>query len=897
MTRIYRALLHLYPVPFRQRFGDEMTELFCMRHTAAGARGSLKRIVFLMSAVSDLLTSVWREHGLGAASPRSLMTGTAISVRDAARFLHRSPGMSVAIVLLMALTIGAASSVFSVVNAVLIKPLPYATPEQLVIIWETRPDRNVERNGVSGHEFPAWEEQARAFARMAAIAWWVPATLTGAGDPKSLVGARVTSGFFDVMGVAPRIGRTFVASEDVPGQGQVAVLSERLWRERFNGDANIVGRKVLLDDRPFEIVGVMPATFNFPPAVLSSRVDFWSPIAEPIRSYRGRHYLSVVARMKPDVSLGEAQADMDRVAHNLRAEFPQLNYGHAARVVPLQRELARTSRGSLMFLFGAVLCLLLIGCSNIAGLLLARGLTRQRELGVRLALGSTRLGIARQLLVESVLLAFCGAVIGIALTNWIAEAIPRLVPRGILLLDRVAVDATVLGFALVTSIATGLLFGIAPVLQVRRVNLAATMQQSARTLIGGGHPRLRRALVAGQVALTVILAIGAGLMTRGLLAMQSVDLGYSTERMLAIDLSLPVARYAAAVQQRQFFSDLLARAASAPGVVSAALANTIPLDGKMSGIGIDIEGQAPQRPDQERAARYRIVSADFFRTMGIAVVEGRVFTASDARVAVPLLRWYPQQPQPAGYDQPQPPPVAVINQAMARQFWPGTSPVGRRFKMVFSPWITVVGIVADSHSDSAREPARPEVYLHDLQEPQATMSVLVKTAGDPLAFAPILRSAIWDLDRNLAISATRTMDDIVDETFGLSRLTSSLAGTFALMAVGLMLAGIYGLMAFTAAQRLPELGLRVALGAERWQVRSLIVRQGLMPALVGLLIGLAGAAALVQIVQADVFGTPALDPLTWIAVSTGLAGAILIACWWPARRAARVDPIMVLRAQ
>jgi putative ABC transport system permease protein len=442
MTRLYRALLYLYPARFRHRFGDEMIDLFRARHAAAGSRGLRARTVFWSTAAIDLLTSVCREHGLGTWSPRHLMTGHAISLRDAARFLHRSPGMSVAIVLLMALTIGAASSIFSVVNALLIKPLPYGDPERLVIIWETRPDRNVERNGVSGHEFPAWEEQSRAFARMAALTFWTPVTLTGAGDPAALVGVRVTSGFFDVMGMAPRIGRTFVPAEDVPGNGQVVVLGERLWRERFNGDVNVIGRTVQLDDRPFEVVGVMPQAFSFPPSVLGARVDFWAPIAEPIRTYRGRHYLSVVARMNPDVSLDEAQRDMERVAGNLRAEFPALNFGHDARVVPLQRELARSARGSLMFLFGAVLCLLLIGCSNIAGLLVARGLTRQQEIGVRLALGSSRLGVARQLLAESLLLAFCGAVIGIALANWITEAIPRFVPRDILLLDRVPVDTT-----------------------------------------------------------------------------------------------------------------------------------------------------------------------------------------------------------------------------------------------------------------------------------------------------------------------------------------------------------------------------------------------------------------------------------------------------------------------
>jgi len=518
-------------------------------------------------------------------------------------------------------------------------------------------------------------------------------------------------------------------------------------------------------------------------------------------------------------------------------------------------------------------------------------------MSVRLALGATRLGVARQLLAESLLLALCGGAIGIGATYWIAGAVPSLVPRDVLLIDRIAVDTTVLAFALATAVATGLLFGIAPALQIRRFNLAATIQQGARTLVGGTHPHLRRALVAGQVALTVVLALGAGLITRGLLALQSTDLGYATTKMLATDLALPGARYATAVQQRQFFSDLLARAEAAPGVASAALTNAIPLDGRVAGMGIDIEGQPTITPDQERGARYRVVSAGYFKTMGIPVIEGRAFAGSDARIAVPVLRWFPQQPQPEGFDQPQPPPVAIINDTMARQYWPGTSAVGRRFKMLFSPWITVVGVVADTRNDSQREPVKPEVYLHDLQEPQSAMSVLVRTAGDPLAFAPVLRSAIRDLDRNLAVSSTRTMDDIVGQTLGLPRFTSSLAGTFALLALGLMVAGIYGLMAFTAAQRLPELGLRIALGAERRQVVGIVVRQGLVPAIAGVVLGLAGAAVLVRVAQQEVFGVPSIDPATWIVVTAALLAAILAACWWPARRAARVDPVIVLRSQ
>jgi putative ABC transport system permease protein len=897
--RIYRAALHLYPRSFRERFGDEMLDFFRVRRTAARTGGVPAMVFFWLRTFIDLVPSVWREHAPDAALPfRPILFAARVTadLRDALRFLRRSPGMTMTIILLMALTIGAASSIFSVVNAVLLKPLPFADPQRLVTIWETRPARHVERINVSGHEFPVWEEQARAFERMGAMAYGA-ATLTGAGDPKALIGVRVTSGFFDVMGVRPTVGRTFVAQEDVPGRGQVVVLTDRLWRERFGGDPGVIGRKILLDDRPYEVVGVMPDAFNFPPSVLGARVDFWSPIAEPIRNYRGRHYLTVVARMKPDVTLEQAQSDMLRVTADLTKQLPDLNYDQSARVVPLQQDLARNMRASLLFLLGAVLCLLLIGCSNIASLLLARGLSRQQEISVRLALGSTRLGIARQLLAESILLSLTGTALGLLGTYWIVGTVPALVPRDLLQLDSIAVDRTVLTFALLTSVVTGLLFGIAPALHIRRVNVATGLQLAGRSLIAGGQPRLRLALIVGQVALTVVLALGAGLMTRGLLALRAIDLGYGTSGKLAVDVALPRSRYPSALHQRQFFTELMARTTASPGVVSAALTTAIPLDGRSSGISINVEGQPAPRPEQDRSARYRIVSTEYFKTMEIPVLQGRTFAESDARIAVPLLRWFPQQPEPEGFEKPQPPPVAIINATMARLFWPGVDPIGHRFKMLFSPWITVIGVVADTRNDSLRDPARPEVYLCDLQEPQSSMSILVRTAGDPIAFAPSMRSAIWELDRSLAVISTRTMDDIVGQTFGLPRLTSSLVGIFALLATGLMLAGIYGLMAFTTTQRLPELGLRVALGAERRQVLGIVVRQGLVPAITGIVVGLIAAAALVRVVHTEIFGVPPVDPLTWAAVTILLVLAILLACWWPARRAARVDPVIVLRSQ
>ena len=887
-TFLYRALLRLYPRAFRMRFEDEMVELFRLRYSAAAAKGWTGTMRFWAATIADVGRTLWRQR------PRPI-AGMGGNARDAMRVLWRSPWLTATVVLLMAATIGAATSVFSVVNAVLIKPLPYPNPDRLVAVWEARPDRGIDRIVVSGHEFPVWEEQNKSFERMAAIIY-IGATLTGAGEPTPLTGVRVTSGFFEVLGVRPALGRGFLPEEDTPGRGQVVVLSERLWRERFNSDRTITGRKILLDDRPFEVVGVMAEAAAFPPSALGSRVDYWSTIAEPIRNYRGRHYLFVIARLRANVTIEQARADMNRVAGDLSRQFPELNHNHEARVLPLQGDLVRDSRASLIFLLGAVGCLLLIGSSNVAGLLLARGLTRQHEIGVRLAIGGTRLDVVRQLLVESVFLAGLGAILGIIATFWFAQALPALLSRDILILDRVDVDPTVLTFALLVSLCTGLLFGIAPSLQARNVDVAAALQRAGRSMLSATGTRIRRVVVIGQVALTVVLLLSAGLLTRQLLALQSVNPGYKTDGVLALDLALPGSRYRDAVRQRQFFDDLINRSNLLPGVVSAAATSAVPLSGKLSGIGVEVEGRPASGPGDDRAARYRVVSSKYFSTLGIQVLSGRTFEPSDARIAVPLIRWFPQQPQPQGIDAPQPVPVAVINSTMARRLWPDTDPIGKRFRVLFSPWITVVGTVANVHNDSLADASMPEFYLHDLQEPQSSMSLLVRTTGDPIDHVAALRLTIRDLDHSLAIGSTRTMDDVVQSTFGRRRLTSTIVVAFALLALGLTAAGIYGLVAFTTAQRLPELGLRIALGAEPRQMRDLVVRQGFTIATAGILIGLAVTFAVIRVAGTKMFDTPALDPLTVAAVVSLLICAILGACWGPARRASHVDPVNALRS-
>ncbi|HYN10384.1 MAG TPA: ABC transporter permease [Vicinamibacterales bacterium] len=896
--RAYRVALLLYPRTFRDRFGDEMVGFFRAQRQAAAARGAISLARFWRRSVTDLARSVWRERGvLGAmaAGPRSLFAGAAANIRDAFHFLRRSPGLGAAIVLLMAVTIGAATSIFSVVNAVLIRPLPFGQPDRLVMVWETRPERQVTRNVVSGHEFPMWQERNRVFERMAALTFGV-ATLTGAGEPAALTGIRVTAGFFDVMGVQPAIGRAFRAEEDTPGLGQVVILSDGLWRERFGADARVLGQTIRLNEQPFQVVGVMPEGFSFPSGPAAARPGFWSPIAEPIHLYRGRHYLHVVGRLKRDATIDDARADMARVAQSVTTDLPDLNRGHETTVVGLQSDLARDARPSLLLLLGAVSCLLLVGCSNVAGLLLARGLARSREIGVRLALGAGRLGISRQLLTEGLVLAFIGAGLGIAVTVALTRVVPRVVPREILPIDRVGVDGTVLLFTLAATLLTGVLFGLAPILQIRRIDLSTVLKQGQRTIASPGHPRVRHALVVGQIALTLLLVLGAALMTRALISLVRVDPGFTTQGILAVDLSLPGARYASPGAQRQFFDEVVARTAAVPGVVSAAATSQVPIGGGFSGISITIDGRPAPPPGQDESARYRVVSAGYFKTMGIPVIAGRTFAPADARISVPFIRWFPQQPMPAGHDRPQTAPVVVINQVMARRFWPDGNPVGGRIRALLSPWIDVIGVVADTHNASLRELPVPEFYLHDLQEPQSIMSLLVRTTGDPVALAPAIRSTIWNLDPDLAITSIRTMEDVVDHLFGLPRLTSSLLATFALIALALMAAGIYGLMAFTTRQRLPEIGVRLALGADRRQISRMVMRHALMLAAVGITIGVAVAAGLVGIARREFFGVQPIDPITWGVVGAVLLGSTVLACWWPARRASRVDPALVLRS-
>jgi len=898
--RVARGVLRLYPRRLREEFGDEITAFLADRQQRSSGRGWMSRAILWLSLARDLTASLWRERrvDLSASALMATFSGFRRDVRHAWRDVRRAPGTSGLIVLILAATIAAATLVFSLVNAVLLRPLPYGDPERLVVVWEQREGR-AERNVVAGHEFPEWRRRTRAFEGLTAVAFPGRMTLTGAGDAAAIEAVRVTGGFTETMGVRPALGRSIRDDEFIPGHGAVALISDRLWRDHFAGDGAVLGRRVLLEGRPFEVVGVMPKGFAFPPTSASGdhTPDLWLPLDEPIHLYRGRHYLYVVGRRAADVSLSDAQSDMDRVTRELRSELPDLNRGHGALVVPLHGDLVRGSRASLWLVFAAVGCLLLIGCGNVAGLLTARGLSRRREYSLRLALGASRGSVVRQLLTESLFLAAVSGALGVAVVFAVARVLPAIVPPEILMLSSVPIDAAVLMFALAATAATGVLFGLAPAAQSGRVGFAEVLSRGGRSLAGGDGTRARRALVVSQIGLTLVLVLAAGVLIRALVALHAVDPGFRTEGLLAVDVSLSNATYPAPVQQRQFFADLASRLHGRAGVTSVSTANAVPLGGAMSGIAIGIEGATPPPTGEGFSARYRIVGPGYFQTLRIPVRAGREFGGSDARLALPLVRWFPQQSMPAGLALPQPPPVAVVNETMARAFWPGATPIGRRFTVLFSPPIEIVGVVADTFNDSLRQPPTAEFYLCDLQEPQKEATILVRTSGEPVEFAPMVRAEVRAIDPDVPVGAMRPMTQVVAAALGLPRFTSALVGGFAMIALVLMSAGIYGVIAFATARRLPEIGVRMALGARPATIRRAILREGVLLALMGCALGAGLAWAALCFLRADVIDAAPPDALTFAIVCAVITGTAIAACWLPASRASRTDPIVVLRQE
>ena len=782
-------------------------------------------------------------------------------------------------VVVLGLGIAANTAIFSIADAVLVRPLPYRDAGRLVTVWEDASELGFPQDTPAPGNFAEWKARNEVFEDMAAIAYGDGFNLTGDGRPEEISGRNVTANLFAVLGTAPAIGRDFRKEDDVPGAPGVAILSHGLWVRRFGGDAGIAGKEIWLNNRKFTVIGVMPRGFQFP----TRREEIWVPVQftkEDLANH-GSHYLEVFARLKAGVSLKTANANLAAIAQRLSAEHPDSNAKVGTFAVPLRRQFAGDVRGAILVLLGAVGFVLLIACANVANLLLARAAGRQRELALRLTLGASRWRIIRQMITESVLLAVLAGTAGIALSLWGTPFLAQLIPPGIAPLSGTGIDWRVLGFAILLSVATGIIFGAIPALRISLIDLAGAMRQGGGRSggVGSGGGRLRDALVVSEVALAIVLLAGAALMIRSFENLLHLDPGFTTEHVLAMRTPLPEPKYEAQKTRTAFYDEVLRRVEGLPGVVAAGYTTWVPLTNEGGATGVVIEGHAPQPRGEPLIPNTRMISKDYPRTVGMRLIEGREFDDRDG--AETLM-------------------VALINQTMARRYWPGEKPLGKRFGLPSDKdatrWITIVGIVGDVHQAGLDVPARAEMYMpYQQQEFFSPSYLVVKTAGEPMTVAGAVREQVWAVDKEQPVADVMPLGDLVDESLAPRRMQASLLGGFAVLALLLAALGIYAVLSYAVTQRTQEIGVRVALGAQRGDVLRLVIGQGLKLFLAGGAIGLAAALALAKFLTHWLYGVSAADPASFLGVTILLAGVTLMACYLPARRAMRVDPMVALR--
>ncbi len=811
------------------------------------------------------------------------------------RQLRHHPGLTVVAILTLALGIGANTAIFSVVNAALLEPLPFRNPGQLVQLWETESAPG--NYPLTGPDYLDWQAQNRTLASTSLYAWTMTENLSGAGQAQPVRVAPTQANFFSTIGANPFLGRAFARGEDRPGRDQVAVLSYGFWKVHFGGQRGAIGKTIELDDQAFQVVGVMPPWFNFPEGA-----ELWTPMDMSPANLGGRggHNWRAVARMKSGITAAQAAADLTAIETRLGRLYPDNDKGVKAVTVPLQEQLTRGVRSQLWILLGAVALVLLIACANLANLLLARAMGRQREIALRVALGAGRWRLARQLLTESITLALAGAAVGLAGAWWLillarndpSLPIPRTHPLGI--------DWRVLLFTLAISVLVGILFGLAPALRVREARLVEELKISAQAVLspGGTSGLLRDSLVVAEIALSLALLVGAGLLLRTFANMRNANIGVQATGLLTGSLSLPDARYADAPARLAFLDRLLLKVQHSPGVAAAALSWNIPLEGGTNGY-VSVPGNT-NRALENQLVEWNFVTPDYFRAYGIPFFRGRNFTALDAqRAAVDADKLFAlykaakfAQPKiPAGLSFP-----AIINRAMARTFWPKQNPIGRTFEGGAGP-SKVIGVVGNVNEVGITSRVRPEAYFpYPVGLTWAGMaSLTVRTQLPPLSLLPEIRNDVRSLDSQLALSHPRTMRQVMSDHMQGISLQTVLLGVFAVLAVFLASIGIYGVMAYLVAQRTREIGIRMAFGAERGDIFRMILADSGKLVLLGIGIGLLAAFALTRLLTAELFGVSPTDPYTFAAVSVLLATIALAACAIPALRATRVDPMVALR--
>jgi putative ABC transport system permease protein len=796
-------------------------------------------------------------------------------LRHALRLLLKNPGFSALIVIVLALGIGANTAIFSIVNGVLLKPLPFADAARLVAIDTTvrnEPDDSAYLDVLD------WRVQATTVDRIAAYAT-AAVTLTGRGDAASIPTAVVTPDLFPLLGIQPIAGRVLGPDDDTHGAERTAVISDTVWARYFARDPSILGKPALLDGDPIVIVGVMPASFEFP-FDTESPPQIWMPVLASRFSaqwadQRGASFLKAVGRLRPGVALPTAQAELSGIAARVNAANPR-NGSRGILVRPLQDVLMKNYRLALIVLLAAVAAVLLIACANVANLLLARGTARRREIAVRTALGASRIRIVRQLLIESLTLAAVGGAAGTMVALWGVDALVRISPLQIPRLNTVHIDRSVLAFTMLASMLTGALCGLVPALQLSRSNPGDALKDGDRGGTSGHGARTRHLLVVAEVALSLVLLASAGLLLRTLSVLQRVSPGFTTEHAITMQLLLPQTRYSNAASMIAFYRRLRDEVAAIPEVTASAVATTLPMTGSDIGMGFTPDGRAVD-PNVRTSAAFFGVSPDYFSTLGIKVVRGRGFTDRDDERA---------------------PNVVVINETMAAKHWPGEDPIGKRVKIRYNNTgpREIVGIVGDVKQTSLTDTVSAQMYTPFVQAPWPFLTAVARTPAAPEAAAGSLRQALARLDPEQAAGDIRTFDQYLARSTATPRFTAILFGAFAGLALLLAGFGLYGVMAYSVAQRSREIGIRMALGAQAADVRSLVVSQAVRLGAAGLAMGLAGALAVTRVLDSLLFGVTASDPLTFAAVSAALITVLLLAAYLPARRATRVDPIVALRA-
>ncbi|HEY8412590.1 MAG TPA: ABC transporter permease [Pyrinomonadaceae bacterium] len=800
-------------------------------------------------------------------------------VRFAFRCLVKRPGLTAVALITLGLGIGVNTAIFSAVDSVLLRPLPLKDPAQLVAVWEHTPSLGIVQNQMAPANYFDLRNHNQVFTDVGAFTD-LSMNLTGAGEPERLDGQMMTASVFSLLGVQPAVGRTFAADEDQIGKEHVVVLSDALWRRRFNRDSAIINRQITINSESFTVVGVMPPSFFFP----QRETELWIPWAmEPEQaSGRGDHYLRVIARLKPAVTIAGANAEVESLAARLAAEYPRTNEGLGILVRSFHQDYVGDLRLPILILFAAVGVVLLIVCANVANLLLAQATTRRREIAIRMAVGARRWTIARQFLIESLLLAIGGGLLGALGAIWGVEALSKLLPESLSKLQAINIDARVLLFTLGVVVLTAIAFGVVPALHATRANPGDSLSETSRDLAGGMSGRhVRRLLVVSEVALAVVLLVGAGLLIRSFQRLRQVDLGFKTNNLLTMRMVLPLPKYLKAEARNAFYSELLRRVDEIPGVESAGMISFLPLSTSGMKFSFSVEGHASPTDMNLPFALYRAVSPDYFRATGIPLQRGRFFDT---------------------HDLPDATPVVVVNRRLAEHFWPGEEPTGKRIKVgpvdSPNPWATVIGVVGDVRQAGLYGDQQFEMYAPYAQERRSWLAprdLVVRTNRDAASLAGAVRQAVWAVDKDQPVSDVRTMDQVFAAAISRERFQMLLLALFATLALVLACVGLYGVISYAVAQRTHEIGLRMALGAQPRDVLRLVIRQGMVLTFAGLLLGTVGALAATRVMTELLYGVTSTDAVTFVGVGGLLVLVAFLACFIPARRATKVDPLVALR--